>query len=102
MSGFYFWLMGYRLMARYGYKDGLAPLLSLSIAAAILTVSGEAAWYELMTGVGGARVLSANLGADFGIRPAWWVLAAGLAATAISEARRRVRPARGRARHATA
>ena len=102
MSGFYFWLMGYRLMARYGYKDGLVPLLGLSLAAAILTVIAEATWYEFMTGVGGGRVLSANLGVDFGIRPAWWVLAAGLSVTAISEARRRFRPARGRPRQAAA
>jgi sulfoxide reductase heme-binding subunit YedZ len=102
MSGFYFWLMGYRLMARYGYKDGLVPLLSLSIAATILTIVAEAAWYEVMTGVGGSFVLSANLGTDFGIRPAWWVLAFGLAVTAISQARRSFRPAHGRARPAAA
>jgi sulfoxide reductase heme-binding subunit YedZ len=102
MSGLYFWLMGYRLMARFGHKDGLVPLLGLSVAAAILTVIAEATWYELMTGVGGARVLSANLGFDFGIRPAWWVLAAGFSVTAISEVRRRFRPSRGRTRHAAA
>ncbi len=29
-SGFFFWLMGYRIMARYGYKQGLVPLTILS------------------------------------------------------------------------
>lgn len=93
MSGFFFWLMGYRLMARYGCKDGLIPLLALSVATAALTVTVEAAWYEMMTGLGGSRVLFANLGLGFGIRPAWWVLAAGLAVTAVAELRRRLRPA---------
>ena len=103
MSGFFFWLMGYRLMARYGYKDGLIPLLALSVAAAALTVIVEATWYELMTGVGGSRVLFANLGMGFGIRPAWSVLAAGLAVTTAAELRRRLRPARiGRRQPATA
>jgi len=94
MSGFFFWLIGYRIMARYGYKDGLIPLLALSVAAAALTVIVEATWYELMTGVGGSRVLFANLGMGFGIRPAWSVLAAGLAVTAVAELRRHLRPAR--------
>ena len=39
MTGFYYWLMGYRLMARRGYKDGLVPLLVLSVGAALLTAS---------------------------------------------------------------
>ena len=101
MSGFFFWLMGYRLMARYGYKDGLVPLLALSVAAALLTVIAEAAWYGLMTGVGASRVLLANLGFGFGIRPAWWVLAAGLSVTLAAELRRRMRPA-GAGRRGTA
>jgi sulfoxide reductase heme-binding subunit YedZ len=101
MSGFFFWLMGYRLMARHGYKDGLVPLLSLSVAAALLTVIAEAAWYGLMTGVGASRVLLANLGFGFGLRPAWWVLAAGLSVTLVAELRRRMRPA-GTGRRAAA
>jgi sulfoxide reductase heme-binding subunit YedZ len=101
MSGFFFWLMGYRLMARYGYKDGLVPLLCLSVAAALLTVVAEAAWYGLMTGVGASRVILANLGFGFGIRPAWWVLAAGLSVTLVAELRRRMRSA-GTGRRAAA
>jgi len=101
MSGFFFWLMGYRLMARYGYKDGLVPLLVLSAAVALLTVIAEAAWYGLLTGVGASRVIRANLGIGFGIRPAWWVLAAGLSVTFAAGLRRRLRPA-GAARRATA
>lgn len=102
MSGFYFWLMGYRIMARYGYKGGLVSLLVLSVAAALLTVLVEATWYELMTGIGGYRVLMANLGFDFGIRPAMWVLGAGVVVTLASELSRRLRPGRVRGRQPAA
>jgi len=103
MSGFFFWLMGYRIMAHYGYKDGFVPLLCLSVVATFLTVVVEATWYELMTGIGGTRVLAANLGFDFGIRPAMWVLGAGIAVTAAAELSRRLRPGKvSRRRPATA
>jgi sulfoxide reductase heme-binding subunit YedZ len=99
MSGFYFWLMGYRLMARYGYKEGLVPLLLLSVSAAVLTALAEASWYGLMTGIGFRRPFFANLDFAGQIRPAWWVLAAGLAVTAASAVRKRTSgaPRRGRA-----
>jgi sulfoxide reductase heme-binding subunit YedZ len=98
MSGFYFWLMGYRLMARWGYKDGLVPLLLLSVAAALLTALAEATWYGVATGVGFWRPFMANLDFSFQVRPAWWVLLAGLAVTAVAEIRGRMRgsPKRGR------
>jgi sulfoxide reductase heme-binding subunit YedZ len=85
-------------MARYGYKDGLVPLVVLSLAAAVLTVIVEATWYELMTGIGGWRVLAANFGFDFGIRPALWVLGSGLAVTFAAELGRRLRPSRSKRR----
>ncbi len=105
MTGFFFWLMGYRLMAARGIKEGLLPLLVLSISAAILTAAAEAAWYGIATGIGAWRPLMANLDFSFSIRPAWWVLAAGLAVTIVSELRKRLklggtparRPAAGRA-----
>jgi methionine sulfoxide reductase heme-binding subunit len=102
MSGFFFWLMGYRLMARYGYKDGLLPLLSLSLVAALLTVGVEALWYELMTGIGGMRVFLANFGFGFGVRPVVWVFGAGLAVTLVAELTRRFRPGRVRTRQTAA
>ena len=103
MSGFYFWLIGYRIMARYGYKDGLVPLLGLSVAATLLTVFVEAIWYGFTTGIGGWPVFTANFNLDFGIRPAAWVLAAGLAVTLVAEFRRRLRPSRfGRGQTAAA
>jgi sulfoxide reductase heme-binding subunit YedZ len=99
-SGFLFWLMGYRIMARYGYKQGLVPLVLLSFAAALTTALAEAGWYAFMRpGVDGLMVLKANLDFGYMIRPAWWVLAAGLAVTVASGIRRRASgaPARHRA-----
>ena len=90
MSGFFFWLMGYRLMARFGFKEGLLPLLVLTGAAALLTAFAEATWYGLATGVGWHRVLVANLDFSYTIRPAWWVFATGLAVTIIAEIRHRM------------
>jgi sulfoxide reductase heme-binding subunit YedZ len=89
MSGFFFWLMGYRIMARFGTKQGLLPLAGLTVAAALLTAAVEATWYGLATGVGWQRVIQANLSFAYTIRPAWWVLFAGLAVTLVSELRLR-------------
>ncbi len=100
-SGFFFWLMGYRIMAKLGYKQGLVPLLVLSVAAALTTAFAEAAWYQLMRPGIGMRVLMANLDVSQ-IRPAWWVLAAGLAVTLASEVRRRLAGVRAPARAASA
>lgn len=88
MTGFFVWLMGHRVMARWGFKDGLVPLLVLSVVSAALTMLAEASWYGLMTGIGFRRIFFTNF--DFAVRiaPAWWVLAAGLAVTAVSEIRR--------------
>lgn len=98
MTGFFAWLMGYRLMARLGWKDGIAPLLVLSLGAAAVTALAEAAWYGIATGVGFWRPLAANLDPDLAIRPAWLVLLAGLAVTAIAASRRRNRTSRVGAR----
>jgi sulfoxide reductase heme-binding subunit YedZ len=89
MSGFFFWLMGYRLIVKLGYKQGILPLLGLSVAAGLLTAAVEVAWYGLATGINVRRVLSANLDFRFQIRPAWWVFATGVAVAIVAEIRRR-------------
>jgi sulfoxide reductase heme-binding subunit YedZ len=89
MAGLFFWLMGYRIMARFGKKQGLVPFLSLSILVAILTAGVEVAWYGLMTGIGAERVFWANFQFDYRVSAAWWILAAGLAVTICAEIRRR-------------
>ena len=49
-----------------------------------------------MTGVNAQRILWANLDFEYVIRPAWWVLAAGLAMAAVSLIRARAVPVRNR------
>ncbi len=92
MSGFFFWLMGYRVMARYGWKQGIVPLLVLAASTGLLTAAVEATWYGVATGIGARRVLLANLHFSLNhlsmIRPAWWVLAAGIAVALAAEGRK--------------
>jgi methionine sulfoxide reductase heme-binding subunit len=87
MSGFFVFLMGYRLMHHYGWRSEPGPLAALAGAAALLTALIEAAWYGLATGVPALMVLAANLDFDIAIRPAWWVLAAGLAVVGLNVVR---------------
>jgi sulfoxide reductase heme-binding subunit YedZ len=85
-SGLFLWLMEYRIMAKLGWKQGLVPLALLAVAAAMTTALAEAAWYQIIRpGIGG-RVILANFDFALGLRPAWWVLIAGLAVTVASEA----------------
>ena len=79
MTGLLAWLLGYRVAAgmRQGrWRTSLAMHLAVAICAAILAALVEAAYYEVFTGIDGARVLEANLSPPWeGMRPAWVVLA---------------------------
>lgn len=77
-TGVFLILMGWRGMQRFGVPTRPLPLAGLAIAAALLTALIEAAWYGLKSGVPASAVLGANLEFAYSIRPAWWVLAAGL------------------------
>jgi sulfoxide reductase heme-binding subunit YedZ len=79
MIGFLIWLLAWRGVQRWRREVTFAWLIGLAIFAAIATALYEFAWYGLFTGVSPWRILSANLVFEFTIRPAWWVLAAGLA-----------------------
>jgi len=83
MAGFFAWLMGFRWLRRRGFALNSVNLAGLALAAALSTVAMEAGWYAAMTGVPWERVLAANLDFSFSIRPAWWVLLAGLAMAAL-------------------
>lgn len=80
MSGIFLWLMLYRLAYRWNGERTLVlwQLGALAIAAALLTLLGEAAWYQFATGIGGERILRATFDTRH-LRPAWWVLLATLA-----------------------
>ncbi len=89
-AGLFVWLVGYRAVAPEGGSPGLWPLLAISAGAALATALGEAGWYALKTGVDARLVLAANLDIDFGLRPALWVLIAGLCLTLAREIARRI------------
>jgi sulfoxide reductase heme-binding subunit YedZ len=103
MMGFLFWLLGWRLINRYWRDTSFIPMIALAILAALLTAIFEATWYGFLTGVDFFAVLEFNLMFEVGIRPTWWVLAAGVAVAFASlaaqwlwprePARTRLRPA---------
>lgn len=103
MSGFFLWLMGWRVIVswrRWTGREpvpGVADLLVLAVAAALLTVATEALWYAVATGVDPWRVVRSNLDFGYSVRPVWWVLLAGLAVAAAAWWRGRTAP-KGRVR----
>ncbi|MCC6776044.1 MAG: sulfoxide reductase heme-binding subunit YedZ [Hyphomicrobiales bacterium] len=85
MAGFLVWLLAYRVLARV--NGGVSPLAlaGLAIASAVATALGEATIYMIASGVDSRRILLAHFDLELEVRPAWWVLAAGLlvAGTAV-------------------
>jgi sulfoxide reductase heme-binding subunit YedZ len=95
MSGFYVWLVGWRLLDRRAPRGRgvvLWQLGALGLAAGALTALGEAVYFALMRGAPLDMVLAANLSADLGVRPAWIVLGAGAAVFLAAAARRLIPP----------
>jgi methionine sulfoxide reductase heme-binding subunit len=82
MFGLLAWLVGYRLLHRLTGDVTPHVLLGLAAACGALTAAAEVAWHAAATGVDPLRILAAHLDLSYGLRPAWWVLIAGLAAAA--------------------
>ena len=108
IAGFLVWLLGFRLLRRWGYAISVRHLAVLALLAGLGTACIEAAWYAVRTGAPALKVLEANLSFHATIRPAWWVLAAGLGMVLIYFARNaswsplRVKAAPARQRRAAA
>jgi sulfoxide reductase heme-binding subunit YedZ len=96
MTGFLIWLLAYRVLYRRNREVTPLQLIMLAGLVAAFTAVGEAAIYMLTSGVDGRRVLLSHFDFDLEVRPAWWVLAAGLAAAAAAFWRHK--PARQRPR----
>ena len=82
MFGLLAWLMGYRLLHKRTGDVTPRALAGLAAASGVVTAVAEVAWHAAATGVDPLRILAANLDVAYGLRPAWWVLMAGLAAAA--------------------
>ena len=82
MFGLLAWLMGYRLLHKRTGDVTPRALLGLAAASGVVTAVAEVAWHAAATGVDPLRILATNLDMAYGLRPAWWVLMAGLAAAA--------------------
>ncbi|MGH7122177.1 MAG: sulfite oxidase heme-binding subunit YedZ [Acetobacteraceae bacterium] len=87
-SGFYLWLLGWRLLSP-GWRRRPLALLALALAAAVLTSGLEAGWYAAATGIPAGRVFAANFSLLAGLRPAHVVGLGGLL-LALSVACRRM------------
>jgi methionine sulfoxide reductase heme-binding subunit len=94
MAGCLMWLLAYRVIYRRNGEITPAHLWMLAVAVAAITAFGEAAIYMLTSGVDARRLLLSHFDFELEIRPAWWVLAAGLAVAAVGTWR--MKPARQR------
>jgi sulfoxide reductase heme-binding subunit YedZ len=95
MAGFLMWLLAYRVLYRRNGEVTPLHLVLLAVGAAAATAIGEATIYYFTSGVDARRILIAHFDLDLEVRPAWWVLAAGLAIAAVAFWRQK--PARQRA-----
>ena len=78
MCGLFLVLMGWRGLRRWGRGDSAVAIVLLAVLAGCGTAVLEAGWYQVVNHVPFARVFWANAGLAAGVRPAWWVLLAGL------------------------
>ncbi|WPZ33365.1 protein-methionine-sulfoxide reductase heme-binding subunit MsrQ [Thalassobaculum sp. OXR-137] len=84
IAGFLLTLGLYRLAAkrRLALTSPLV-LAGIAVLGGLLTAGAEGLWFWVGTSVPPLRVLEANLMLPDTIRPAWWVLAAGLAVAVL-------------------
>jgi len=94
MAGFLTWLLAYRVLYRRNGEVTPLHLMLLAVGAAAATAIGEATIYFFTSGVDARRILLAHFDFDLEVRPAWWVLATGLAVAAVAFGRQK--PARQR------
>jgi len=78
MAGIFVFLLADRVLLRFVKDPPAWQLAVLAIAVSTVTALCEAGYYALAKGAPFAFVLGANLDFSYSIRPAWYVLAAGL------------------------
>jgi sulfoxide reductase heme-binding subunit YedZ len=82
MGGIFGFLLADRALMRFVRDPAPWALAVLAISISLATALFEAGWYALAKGAPFLFVLDANLDFSFAIRPAWFVLAAGMALVA--------------------
>ena len=87
MSGLLLYLLLYRLMSRSPLPVNAWTMLALAIVSAVLTAIMEASWYGMTRNIDPLLILPANFDFEIGIRPAWYVLGAGLALAVVTVVR---------------
>ena len=95
MAGLCTLFAGFRALRKRKGDFGVASLIALALFAGLATALIEAGYYAFATGVDARRLLEAHLDFSYTIRPAWHVLAAGLAmalARLVRDASSRQRP----------
>ncbi len=84
IAGFFLYLMLFRLLLKFRLPITAWTLTGLALASGFGTVALEGAWYAFGTSAPWLRIMQANLTPDIMIRPAWYVLAAGLVLVLVS------------------
>jgi sulfoxide reductase heme-binding subunit YedZ len=90
LTALFFWLMAWRVLARYGLGTNAKALAILAVASCVLAASLEAGFLWARRGFGVWDTLGVNFNLavpDFGVPPAWEVLALGLVAAVAAKGR---------------
>jgi len=87
VAGLYVWLMAWRAVPA-SWRRPVAVYPALAVLAGLATAAIEFAWYALATRIDPWRVLATNESIDYGLRPAHWVVVAGLVVAAVVVVRR--------------
>jgi sulfoxide reductase heme-binding subunit YedZ len=78
MSGMFLWLMVWRWLNKRGLGTDTRALVILAIASTLFTALFEALWEWVYQDFEPDWVLGNNFSLEFGISPAWYILALGL------------------------
>ena len=89
MAGFFFWLMGFRIIQKYrkGKDVPIWGILLLGLGSGAATALGDALYFKLKVGAPIMTVLATNFSLDAGLRPATLVTLVCLAITLVAAAR---------------
>lgn len=88
MSGMFLWLMVWRSLNKRGLGTDTRALVILAIASTLFTALFEAFWEWVYQDFEPDWVLGNNFSLEFGISPAWYILASGLLIALIGAWRR--------------